>query len=681
LADKKITATIAWNDPAGIVPEISLDPTTPIIVNDLDIKLKDEDGNVTALPWILDVANPSVAAARGDNIRDNVEKIEFDNPENKSYVLEISHKGSLAGNQRFSLIITHESETITGKTFYWIGGSGNWTDTAHWSLTTGGIKAEALPSSNDVVIVDDNSFGGIEEDTLRLDTTAVCKTMIWMANKPGALSMNRDTLSVVKGLTIASEYFRTLNGGFFEFKGGGVLNYQSGNMTKDTLAFDGGDWIVNGKLDVQKIIVTTDDLDLSNQDLIIRELEVNTSASLDLTGSTVDSLRQSVIQDATLETNRTHINIAFPSVLSWDGISFQGILNIKPEGVLTLEGNNTLDSLVVWGGIFINGTNTIKYFEADTGAVVLLKPAATQTVTSLVFAGNETDDTEIKSATLENAFILLQDHEKICFDYLSVSDVDIVGEAVVTAGEHSVVTDSDGWLTVACDEVLFPDFVAYFTCKHGLTLFADRSTGPITNWEWNFGDPASQNNSFVGSNARHQFSDIGIYNVALTVSNGTLEQTYIVPIEIQPSIMQANTILFVSGTLTSTAVAEYYQWYFNGEPIMDAINPDLEPEDVGTYQVVTTIGDCNYISEPYLLVGTEPQVAVYTLYPNPASRELRINFNDNKRHEIRFYNAMGQQMFETTIVENEAVLNVEKLKEGLYILNADGYNAKIMIKR
>jgi hypothetical protein len=41
---------------------------------------------------------------------------------------------------------------------YWVGNTGFWNDTDHWSLTSGGVGGASVPSDNDIVIIDENSF-------------------------------------------------------------------------------------------------------------------------------------------------------------------------------------------------------------------------------------------------------------------------------------------------------------------------------------------------------------------------------------------------------------------------------------------------------------------------------------------------------------------------------------------
>ena len=102
-----ISATIAWTDPAANpLPGGNEDVATPSLVNDLDLRIS-QDGGVTFLPWVLDVATPTAGATTGDNVVDNVEKIEINTPEAGDYIVRVSHKGQLLVNdtQVFSLVL------------------------------------------------------------------------------------------------------------------------------------------------------------------------------------------------------------------------------------------------------------------------------------------------------------------------------------------------------------------------------------------------------------------------------------------------------------------------------------------------------------------------------------------------------------------------------------------------
>ena len=49
---------------------------------------------------------------------------------------------------------------LIGASRYWIGGTGMWSDTAHWSETSGGLGGASVPSELDDVIIDANSGNG-----------------------------------------------------------------------------------------------------------------------------------------------------------------------------------------------------------------------------------------------------------------------------------------------------------------------------------------------------------------------------------------------------------------------------------------------------------------------------------------------------------------------------------------
>lgn len=98
--------TIVWTDPAGSVSAPSLNSRTPKLVNDLDIRIVDPSDGETFYPWRLDPNNPAAAATKGDNIRDNVEVIDVPYLPESNYVVRVSHKGQLANNQLFTVIIS-----------------------------------------------------------------------------------------------------------------------------------------------------------------------------------------------------------------------------------------------------------------------------------------------------------------------------------------------------------------------------------------------------------------------------------------------------------------------------------------------------------------------------------------------------------------------------------------------
>lgn len=113
-----IKVTMVWIDTPGNPPSNSLNPSTPMLVNDMDIVLTRSDGT-KSYPWKLDLSNPTAAASRDQtgNHVDNVEMIEVDATAGSVYTLRVSHTNTLAGGrQPYSIILqgfdfaTEESE-------------------------------------------------------------------------------------------------------------------------------------------------------------------------------------------------------------------------------------------------------------------------------------------------------------------------------------------------------------------------------------------------------------------------------------------------------------------------------------------------------------------------------------------------------------------------------------------
>ncbi len=99
--------TICWTDRPGQPTSPQLNPTTRMLVNDLDLRIVDENNNIF-YPYKLDRDNPSAAATTNfKNNIDNVEMVYIENAAAGTYTIEIDHDGTLQGGaQAYSVIIT-----------------------------------------------------------------------------------------------------------------------------------------------------------------------------------------------------------------------------------------------------------------------------------------------------------------------------------------------------------------------------------------------------------------------------------------------------------------------------------------------------------------------------------------------------------------------------------------------
>lgn len=104
----QVKITICWTDPAGTPGPNALDNRTPMLVNDIDVRLIKNDDQTTFMPWTLDPDNPAAPAVPGDNTRDPQEQIVVNDPESGIYTVRISAKGMVrpSGSQIVSVIIS-----------------------------------------------------------------------------------------------------------------------------------------------------------------------------------------------------------------------------------------------------------------------------------------------------------------------------------------------------------------------------------------------------------------------------------------------------------------------------------------------------------------------------------------------------------------------------------------------
>ena len=100
-----LLASISWTDPAGeYINKGIVNDRTPALRNDLDIRVL-QNGKIF-YPWRLDPSRSSAPATQGDNKVDPFENIRVA-AGSGTFTIEISHKGSLYGQQQdFALIVS-----------------------------------------------------------------------------------------------------------------------------------------------------------------------------------------------------------------------------------------------------------------------------------------------------------------------------------------------------------------------------------------------------------------------------------------------------------------------------------------------------------------------------------------------------------------------------------------------
>lgn len=685
LSNTKVTATIVWSDPPGSPVSPQLDPTDPMLVNDLDIRIVDAGGN-EVLPWTLNPASPASAAVRGNNVRDNVEKIDFDLPEPRLYTLEVRHKGQLQNNrQDYSLIVTFTPSNDPKTAYYWIGNTGNWSDPSKWSLTSGGAPANQVPDANSRVIVDENSFSAAGQ-AIALTADAACASLTWLAKSPASLSLNNHTLSIDGNFVISSNAFTIATAGQIELLGTGgqqnQLNLNNNDLSNASIFINsatGSTWTVNGVINAGAIIVQQGGLIARGTTLNLSKLNAISAGAkeIDISNTVVSGLSESLLAggNLTLNTAGTTLNLVNTgtATVNWTGIDFEGSLNTRGS-TATISGGSSIETLTIAGAVTLNGNNTINALSADAGASITIAQGTTQTLTNnFTLDADGADRIGINASGGGTAVLNFDGHFKRCFDYLDINGVAINGDVVISAGGNSTLVNAPNWTPGACGDALFADFSFRFNCEGALTEFTDASDGNIVSWTWDFGDPASGDNDSNERNPFHMYNDTETYTVTVTVSDGNQTVSHSREVAVISNNLPANKVVIANEKLFSELTAEFYQWFKNGEKLETETGRSYEFKgDPGNYFVVIKNNLCNLPSSLFLITAAEPgnEIPEVRIFPNPVTTQLNIEIPQaDLPASLTIVNALGQTVQSTTLQKSENTVDTRPLQNGVYLVD------------
>jgi hypothetical protein len=254
--------------------------------------------------------------------------------------------------------------------YYWVGGSGNWTDLSHWASTSGGTKQYlTLPGEFDDVIFDANSGFTSTSNVVTMDSTAHCKDMNWTGatNTPVFTDVNAGFYLYVSGnITLSSgmtfdintveirdldvyyyyqdERFRTINTNGVIFNANLVLEGDDHLTFLGNLDLAGNDLFQNAdqSIDARNITITTRnilvnggaDVDLRNATIVCSEgLVINTNPTWYMDGSSVT----------------VSAGISAPNFSNWNNLTVSGSPADAAQNVSVDLPNATLTTLLlIW---------------------------------------------------------------------------------------------------------------------------------------------------------------------------------------------------------------------------------------------------------------------------------------------------------------------------------------------
>ena len=706
-----IVATICWTDPPGEPPQPALDPPDLMLVNDLDMRIYTEDGREVFFPWRLSPGAPSERATRGDNFRDNVEKITIEDPAPGRYILKVTHKGSLTGlKQDFSLIL-QAGDIPDRRTFYWIGSAGSWHNGSNWSLDSGGEPAGIVPGRDDHVVFDDSSFdtGNASGLAVRLDNDAECHTFNWLTDKMAELRSGSHSISIY-GSMISSGTNR-LKADSLEIIFTGTLpdntiSVHGSAFSKSAFRFQGGGkWTVRNGLQVNSIDVHDGSLTASDINIITREFVVHDGkkVNIDLSNTRIDSLSLFKLPEGNLNMDLSGSELRFSgdgqeseeSVLAANNYSFWNIYT--NNNILIVRGSNSYNLISIAGPLHLEDDSRISDMVIYPGGGLILGSGSRQSISgSFRIMNSDGSVVPIVSDGDENATLEVLKHSRLCFNYLEISGIDATGEAVFNAGPDSTIDDaSEGWLTELCKDVLFADFDYRYACADAFTRFRDLSSGKIEDWLWEFNISEKKLKSQL-QESYVTFPDTGYYDVSLTVWDAENLQTHTKKIHIRSNTLTPPEISVTNNKYTTETSSPFYQWFRDGILIPDENGRTFinEGELEGVYQVLVFDATCSIFSEPMVVTGSTgiPGNAKgnIDIYPNPAGDYIIIRGDFHKSSDLllEIFDNRGKVVYQGTIpggIAQEKGIYTANLSSGIYFIRIttsfEKYTGKVFISR
>lgn len=687
--EQLLKVTVVWTDPAGTPIQTSnlselLNNSTPNLVNDLDVRIFNENGK-EYFPWSLDPSRGgnAIASRNEDNFRDNVEQVLIDFTDGGKYTVVISHKNELVNDhQDFSLISTTKSSKNIDNVLYWIGQSGEWNNASNWSLSFNGPPANIVPNQKSRVIFDNKS--GSDE--------------ILQINLSGRVDLFAIEILGDKNIELIGN-----NAEIFSKK----ISLNNKNLTLKninlTLENSNNDFL---KLDINRNVQFQGNLIVENSNLFIKDLpplnsfkiidsEVKFDESmLSLSANSIffeGNSILSVMPDFEMIAKNTFV-VRSNTIIDNDyivkigdnlGESFLEILNQQSIVEIRKIGLNSL-SLSVVPKVnqisLLEGKIEQKDFSILTDKLTFngntefrLKENLDLTITDeLEYTGSEIQSFLFEGISGNRIFYDV--YEKKCFENWNVLNIDLVGRAILNLEGNSAIINSANWLNMTCEEVLFADFIVDFPCLNSSTIFQNLSDGNYKAAKWNF--PSGQ--ILEGDSVVFSFIESGEFNVSLEITNGIESRIIDKNILIRDNPISKPTIVINGNRLSSFVEGTSYQWFLNNSPIVGADSRTVETNLDGLYQVLIYRNDCNYLSDPIVITSLEDEAPNLfndhiLIFPNPTSGIFNVSIQSEYFGDVFFevFDSLGRLVSEFSLnkTKRELLFSTEEYKnKGLYFI-------------
>ena len=334
------------------------------------------------------------------------------------------------------LLILSFNFSLAQQDYYWVGGSGNWSDVSHWATTSGGVTNHAVaPTELDNVFFDSNSFSGSGQ-SVTIDGVAVCHDFDWTGATNFPAINASDQLDIYGSVIMNTDVDYNLDEVYFKSSDMGETITTSGVSfgTSCTIRFDGtGGWSLNGNLNTYRIYFIKGTFSTANYAI--------TTANTIYVSSTSGNLLDLSLGSSTIDCG-TFWNSSASDLVFDAGTS--EIITGQLRGDLNGNGPFTYYDIIYEEGGSLYNTNNINTVTLLDGSLVV-ESGSVQHLNDFIADGDKYSDLEIRTFSAGSEATFSISSGTIDIDFVSLQDIHATGGATFNATNSIDNGNNTGW--------------------------------------------------------------------------------------------------------------------------------------------------------------------------------------------------------------------------------------------
>jgi hypothetical protein len=348
------------------------------------------------------------------------------------------------------------------RNLYWVNGAGDWNDTDHWSLSSGGTPGACIPTPYDNVFFDQHSgFTGSSRIVRLSGPASFCNDMDWTGatNNPEFAGSFEQNLYIYGSMILSSGLNMNIGTTYFSARTPGKIIHCLDKRIGYRIFFTGkgGEWTLQSGLSGYYITHNQGVLNTNGKQVsIVYDYLLNLGPGVELIlgnstiniGGGISIYTFGGIFDAGTS---TIVSTGSAFTLYGYGNTFHNLIANRQSYIF---GNNRFNAVTFNHSATLYGSNIFESLTLSPGRTYLFGTGQTQLITALgdfIAEGDGAFPIEVRSTTLGQQAFLYKDGDPICLDYLYLTDINASGSAFRYAGANSDdVANNSGLLFEAC---------------------------------------------------------------------------------------------------------------------------------------------------------------------------------------------------------------------------------------